>query len=84
VSDQPVDIVSAYLQTRKSPVPHGIQVSLSLFLFIWCSRTWDRKLSLSLQEGGVSLDELVGGDIANGNTSHFGGGSGGLAGRRWW
>jgi hypothetical protein len=77
VSDQPVDIVSAYLQTRKSPVPHGIQVSLSLFM--WCSRTWNRKLSLSLQEGGVSLDELVGGDIANGNTSHFVCGSGDLA-----
>ena len=48
-----------------------------LFVGVWdlfsrksFSRTWNWQLSLSLQEGGVGVDELVGWDIADGDTRH--------------
>ena len=52
------------------------------FFRIRCSRTWDWQLALTLQEGGVGVDELVGGDIADGDAGHDdcgidGGGGGG-------
>ena len=37
------------------------------------SRTWNGQTALTLEEGGICLDELVRGDIANGDTTgHFG------------
>lgn len=45
-------------------------------LGIECSRTWDWQLALTLQEGGVGVDELVGLDIADGDTRHVGGSRG--------
>lgn len=38
-----------------------------------CGRTWNWELALTLQEGGVGVDELVGWDIADGDTRHIGG-----------
>jgi len=87
VSLQPVDFMSAfecrhqaprsardsglslpsYMSTTKPSLdPRGTVVCL-------CSRTWDWQLSLTLQEGGVGLDELVGLHIADGDTGHRGG-----------
>ena len=53
-------------------------MSISFFfsfssLGIECSRTWDWQLALTLQEGSVGVDELVGLDIADGDTRHVGG-----------
>lgn len=53
-----------------------LDASSCCFLFFlagWCSRTWNWELSLTLQEGGVGLDELVRRDIADGDTRHDGG-----------
>ena len=41
--------------------------------FLGALRTWNWQLALTLQESGVGLDELIGSDIANGDTRHVGG-----------
>jgi hypothetical protein len=80
VSLQPVDQCQHMLSTSKVPRPtrdSGISflmmpIAISFF-GVWCSRTWDGQTTLTLEEGGVGIDEFVRRDIAYGDTGHVGG-----------